>query len=105
MQIWLICDILLVNECCGTLGTAVNEAYFALFSMGAQITGVTPNSFVLIPDRCLFIYFDTTPGKSLDWLFVALFHKPVYNCSASSAAFSRTMNFQLTVKYSVIYCL
>ena len=32
--------ILLVNECCGTLGTAVNEAYFALFSMGAHATGM-----------------------------------------------------------------
>ena len=34
--------ILLVNECCGTLGTAVNEAYFALFPMGAHVTGMTP---------------------------------------------------------------
>ena len=37
MQIWVIYGILLVNECCGTLGTAVNEAYFALFSMGADV--------------------------------------------------------------------
>ena len=42
MQIWVIYGILLVNECCGTLGTAVNEAYFALFSMGADVTGMTP---------------------------------------------------------------
>ena len=42
MQIWVIYGILLVNECCGTLGTAVNEAYFALFSMGAHVTGITP---------------------------------------------------------------
>ena len=34
--------ILLVNECCGTLGTAVNEAYFALFPMGPHVTGMTP---------------------------------------------------------------
>ena len=27
MQIWVIYGILLVNECCGTLGTAVNEAH------------------------------------------------------------------------------
>ena len=26
----------------GTLGTAVNEAYFALFSMEARVTGMTP---------------------------------------------------------------
>ena len=39
MQIWVIYGILLVIECCGTLGTAVNEAYFALFSMGAHGTG------------------------------------------------------------------
>ena len=44
MQIWVMCGILLVNECCGTLGTAVNEAYFALFSMGAHVTGMTPNA-------------------------------------------------------------
>ena len=43
MQIWVIYGILLVTECCGTLGTAVNEAYFALFSMGAHGTGMTPN--------------------------------------------------------------
>ena len=42
MQIWVIYGILLVNECCGTLGTTVNEAYFALFSMGAHVTGMTP---------------------------------------------------------------
>ena len=34
--------ILLVDEGCGTLDTAVNEAYFALFSMGAHLTGMTP---------------------------------------------------------------
>ena len=34
--------ILLVKECCGTLGTAVNEAYFALFPMEAHVTGMTP---------------------------------------------------------------
>ena len=42
VQIWIIYCILLVIECCGTLGTAVNEAYFALFSMGAHGTGMTP---------------------------------------------------------------
>ena len=42
MKIWVIYGILLVNECCGTLGTAVNEAYFALFSMEAHVTGMTP---------------------------------------------------------------
>ena len=42
IQIWVIHGILLVSECCGTLGTAVNEAYFALFSMGAHVTGMTP---------------------------------------------------------------
>ena len=46
MQIWVIYGILLVIECCGTLGTAVNEACFALFSMGAQGTGMTPTAFV-----------------------------------------------------------
>ena len=30
-----IYDNLLVIECCGTLHSAVNEAYFALFSTGA----------------------------------------------------------------------
>ena len=44
VQIWLIYGILLVNECCGILGTAVNEVYFALFSMGAHVTGMTPQS-------------------------------------------------------------
>ena len=43
MQIWVIYGILLVSECCGTLGTAVNEVYFALFSMGAHVTGMTPS--------------------------------------------------------------
>ena len=42
MYICLIYGILLVNECCGILGTAVNEAYFALFSMGVHVTGMTP---------------------------------------------------------------
>ena len=42
MQIWVIYGILLVNDCCGTLGTAVNKACFALFSMGAHVTGMTP---------------------------------------------------------------
>ena len=42
MQIWLIYGILLVNEYCGTLGTAVKEAYFSLFSMGSHVTGMTP---------------------------------------------------------------
>ena len=37
-----LANSLLVIECCGTLGTAVNEAYFALFSMGAHGTGMTP---------------------------------------------------------------
>ena len=42
MQILVIYGILLVNECCGTLGTAVNEAYFAWFPMGAHVTGMIP---------------------------------------------------------------
>ena len=42
MQIWVIYGILLVTEYCGTLGTAVNEAYFALFSIWAHGTGMTP---------------------------------------------------------------
>ena len=29
----------------GTLGTAVNEAYLALFSMGAHVIGMTPFAF------------------------------------------------------------
>ena len=48
MQIWVIFGILLVNECCGTLGTTVNEAYFALFSMGAHVTGMTSGCEILI---------------------------------------------------------
>ena len=42
LRIWLIYGILLVTECCGTVGTAVNEAYFALFSIGAHLTGMIP---------------------------------------------------------------
>ena len=42
MQICVINCILLVIECCGTLGTAVTEAYFVLFSMGAHGIGMTP---------------------------------------------------------------
>ena len=38
----VIYGILLVNEGCGTLGTAVNQAFFALFSMGAHVTGIIP---------------------------------------------------------------
>ena len=52
MQMWLIYDTLLVNECCGTLGTAVNEAYFALFSMGAHVTRMTPYR-----SDCVFTHF------------------------------------------------
>ena len=33
-----------MNECCGTLGTAVNETYFALLSVGAHPTGMTPRT-------------------------------------------------------------
>ena len=50
MQIWVMYGILLVDEWCGTLGTAVNEAYFALFPMGAHVTGMTPIQFVTILD-------------------------------------------------------
>ena len=39
---WVIYGIPLVIDCCRTLGTAVNEAYFALFSMGAHGRGMTP---------------------------------------------------------------
>ena len=42
MQIWVIYGILLVTECCGISSTAVNEAYFALFSKGAHGTGMAP---------------------------------------------------------------
>ena len=50
MQICLNYGILLVSECCGTLGTAmnseaVNEAYFALVSMGGRLTGMPPIAF------------------------------------------------------------
>ena len=38
MQIWVIYGILLINEYYGTLGTAVNEAYFALFPLGVGPT-------------------------------------------------------------------
>ena len=52
--------ILLVTECCGTLGTDVNEAYFALCSMGAHGTGMTPgceNSDVYISiDTAFWVY-------------------------------------------------
>ena len=37
MQILSIYVILLLKECRGTLGSAVNEAYFALFSMGGHL--------------------------------------------------------------------
>ena len=37
IQIWLIYGILLVNECCGTLDTAVNEAYFALHYVNISV--------------------------------------------------------------------
>ena len=56
MQIWVIYGILLVTECCGTLGTAVNEAYFALFSMGAHGTGMTPTG--LLPFKGSFFIYD-----------------------------------------------
>ena len=54
MQIWVIYGILLVTECCGTLGTAVNEAYFALFSMGAHGTGMTPKVHVPLLQTVFF---------------------------------------------------
>ena len=56
MQIWVIYGILLVIECCGTLGTAVNEAYFALFSMGAHGTGMTPDTCKLFQDMALKVF-------------------------------------------------
>ena len=60
MQIWVIYGILLVNECCGTLGTAVNVAYFALFSMGAHVTGMTPgceiSDFYISIDTALWVH-------------------------------------------------
>ena len=55
MQIWVIYGILLVIECCGILGTAVNEANFALFSMGAHGTGMTPGC----KNSDLYISIDT----------------------------------------------
>ena len=50
--------ILLVNECCGTLGTAVNEAYFALFPMGAHVTGMSPGC----ENSDFYISIDTALG-------------------------------------------
>ena len=56
LQIWLIHGVLLVNECCGTLGTAVNEAYFTMLSLGARLRGMTPWAIVNIAaslsDQC-----------------------------------------------------
>ena len=71
MQIWVIYSILLVIECCGTLGTAVNEAYFALFSMGAHDTGMTPYCKRKTVDSALWIYGpeDRISGfVSFNWL-------------------------------------
>ena len=42
MLILSIYVILLVNECCGTVGNDVSKAYFAMFSMGARFTGLPP---------------------------------------------------------------
>ena len=42
MQILSIHVIPLVMECHGNMDRAVNDAYLALFSMGAQLGGVTP---------------------------------------------------------------
>ena len=60
MQIWLIYGISLVHECCGTLGTAVNVAYFALFSIGARVTGMTPGcektDFYISIDRAFWVH-------------------------------------------------
>ena len=51
---------LLVNECCGTLGTTVNEAYFASFSMEAHVTGITPGcedtDFYISTDTAFWVY-------------------------------------------------
>ena len=47
MQSWLIYGILLVTEWCLTLDTAVDGIYFALFSMGAHLTGLTPGVILL----------------------------------------------------------
>ena len=55
MQIWVIYSILLVHECYGTLGTAVNEAYFALFPMGARVTVMTSGC----ENSDFYISFDT----------------------------------------------
>ena len=51
-----------VNECCGTLGTAVNEAYFALFSIGAHLTGMAPgfeNTDFYISDFLVYLFYFT----------------------------------------------
>ena len=48
MLILSINNIPLVNECCGTLGSAVIEAYFALFSMGARHSSLTPYARVYL---------------------------------------------------------
>ena len=41
MQIVSISIILQVIKCCGTLGSAVIEAYFAFYSTGARHSGLT----------------------------------------------------------------
>ena len=63
MQIWVIYCILLVIECCGTLGTAVNEAYFALFSMGAHGTGMTPLVYWNYTRHLLSLFLTLFPSK------------------------------------------
>ena len=68
MQICLIYDILLVSQCCGTLGTAVNEAYFALFSMRAHVTGMTPgfeNTDFYISDFLVYLLYFTEKQVSV----------------------------------------
>ena len=60
MQIWLIYGILFVSECCSILVTAVNEAYFASLSMGAQLTGMTPGcqniDFYISTDTAFWVH-------------------------------------------------
>ena len=64
MQIQVIYGILLVNECCGTLGTAVNEAYFALFPMGAHVTGMTPEKSLTQISLCITLEWEMEKSKN-----------------------------------------
>ena len=71
MLILSIFVILLLKECRGTLGSAVNEAYFALFSMGGHLGGLTPYVFHSDSSNGSFSHYKThyeTIGKLLGLL-------------------------------------